>query len=106
MEANKILQADVLDLIFEGRNKAYGAYDLRKTYNRRIRIALIVTFGAVLAIFAASFLAKTLAPTEKAKVEDLGVTEETEGDQETKAEVAMVVSGLTLLLKIMNLLKA
>ncbi len=36
MEANKILSADVLDLIFEGKNKDYGAYDLRKTYNRRI----------------------------------------------------------------------
>ena len=36
MEANKILSADVLDLIFEDRNKDYGAYELRKTYNRRI----------------------------------------------------------------------
>jgi protein TonB len=36
MEANKILNADILDLIFEDRNKDYGAYDLRKTYNKRI----------------------------------------------------------------------
>lgn len=36
MEANKILSADILDLIFEDRNKDYGAYELRKTYNRRI----------------------------------------------------------------------
>ena len=36
MEANKILSADILDLVFEGRNKDYGAYDLRKTYNKRI----------------------------------------------------------------------
>ena len=40
MEPNKILSADVLDLIFEDRNKAYGAYDLRKTYNKRIVKAL------------------------------------------------------------------
>ena len=33
MDINKILTADVLDLIFEGRYKEYGAYELRKTYN-------------------------------------------------------------------------
>ena len=26
MEANKILSADILDLVFEDRNKEYGAY--------------------------------------------------------------------------------
>jgi protein TonB len=41
MEVNKILSADVLDLIFEGKNKEYGAYELRKTYNRRLTTALI-----------------------------------------------------------------
>ena len=30
----KFLHADILDIIFEGRNKEYGAYELRKTYNR------------------------------------------------------------------------
>jgi protein TonB len=40
MESNKILNADLLDIIFEGKNKEYGAYNLRKTYNRRITIAL------------------------------------------------------------------
>ena len=42
MEPNKILHADLLDILFEGRNKEYGAYDLRKTYNKRITIALAV----------------------------------------------------------------
>jgi protein TonB len=60
MEANKILSTDVLDLLFENRNKAYGAYDLRKTYNRRINIALAITFGAALLIFLTSFLAKNM----------------------------------------------
>ncbi|WP_153798672.1 energy transducer TonB [Foetidibacter luteolus] len=40
MEANKILQADVLDILFEHRNKDYGAYDLRKSYNKRVTYAL------------------------------------------------------------------
>ncbi len=41
MEANKILDADILDILFEGKNKSYGAYQLRKTYNSRIIKALI-----------------------------------------------------------------
>ncbi|HTS45108.1 MAG TPA: energy transducer TonB [Puia sp.] len=56
MEPNKILNADVLDIIFDGRNKDYGAYDLRKTYNRRLRNALIGTGIVVLLIFVAFLL--------------------------------------------------
>jgi periplasmic protein TonB len=52
MEVNKILTADVLDIIFDGRNKQYGAYELRKTYNKRLRTALLVMIGAVLALVA------------------------------------------------------
>ena len=40
MQPHKILTADVLDIIFENRNKAYGAYALRKTYKNRLLIAL------------------------------------------------------------------
>jgi len=43
MDINKILSADFLDILFEGRNKEYGAYELRKTYNERIKYALIGT---------------------------------------------------------------
>ena len=43
MEPNQILQSALLDILFEGKNKAYGAYDLRKTYNRRIATALSST---------------------------------------------------------------
>jgi protein TonB len=46
METSTILTADVLDIIFEGRNKDYGAYELRKTYNRRL-VASLVSVGAL-----------------------------------------------------------
>jgi protein TonB len=39
MEPNKILQSDVLDILFEDRNKEYGAYELRRKYNKRITMA-------------------------------------------------------------------
>ncbi len=43
MEKMQILQAELLDLLFEGRNKNYGAYDLRKNYNKRMEYALMGT---------------------------------------------------------------
>src|SRR5882724_11015022 len=51
MELTKILQADILDIIFEGRNKEYGAYELRKTYDRRLRNALLGTATVVILLF-------------------------------------------------------
>jgi protein TonB len=68
MEANKILSADVLDLIFEDRNKDYGAYDLRKTYNRRITRALIITASIALLALIGSVLASSLNNSNNKKV--------------------------------------
>ena len=42
MEASKILTADVLDIIFNGRNKDYGAYELRRHYKQRLILSLVV----------------------------------------------------------------
>lgn len=69
MDANKILSADVLDLIFEDRNKDYGAYYLRKTYNKRITMALIITASVALLALGGSFLAKTLKSNANAKLD-------------------------------------
>ncbi len=68
MEANKILSADVLDLVFEGRNKDYGAYDLRKTYNRRITRALIITASVAVIALGGSLLASAMKGKEDTKV--------------------------------------
>ncbi|MCY7420317.1 MAG: energy transducer TonB [Chitinophagaceae bacterium] len=57
MESNKILQADFLDILFEGRNKEYGAYELRKTYNKRITRALLTMIGIFVLFFLTSLLA-------------------------------------------------
>jgi len=60
MEANQILQSDILDILFEGKNKTYGAYDLRKTYNTRITKALIGTVLLILLILLGSAIANKL----------------------------------------------
>jgi periplasmic protein TonB len=46
MQTEKILQSDLLDIIFENKNKSYGAYALRKFYNNRLYKA----FGAMVLI--------------------------------------------------------
>jgi protein TonB len=47
MTNKEILQADVLDILFENRNKAYGAYALRKNYNHRLQWALGISLALV-----------------------------------------------------------
>ncbi len=64
MEANKILTADVLDIIFEGRNKAYGAYNLRKTYDRRLIKAMAMTIASIALIVGGYVLAGSVSHTK------------------------------------------
>ena len=68
MEVNKILSADVLDIIFDGRNKDYGAYDLRKTYNKRLRIAMLVMGALVLLLVVGYFVSNYSGGEKKAAV--------------------------------------
>ncbi len=58
MKTDAILKADVLDIIFENRNKSYGAYALRKFYNNRLYKALGVMLGFVIILCVLSFTIK------------------------------------------------
>ena len=58
MTNKEILQADLLDILFEHRNKLYGAYALRKTYSSRLGIALAIALSAVLLFVLMSFIKK------------------------------------------------
>ncbi len=71
MEANKILNADLLDIIFEGKNKSYGAYDLRKTYASRLKKALAATFIALAVILVGSVLANKVGDSSDDDIEVL-----------------------------------
>ncbi|SRR5579871_2384318 len=57
MDVNKILNANILDIIFDGRNKDYGAYELRTQYNKRLRIAIISTVSLCVLLLGGFFLA-------------------------------------------------
>src|SRR5690349_7935987 len=60
MDVNKILSADILDIVFDGRNKDYGAYELRKTYNKRLVTALISVASIFLLIFLTYIIVNNL----------------------------------------------
>jgi len=58
MNSNFILKTDILDIIFEKRNKAYGAYDLRKFYPSRLKLALGFIFITALVFSTFAFFFK------------------------------------------------
>jgi periplasmic protein TonB len=86
METNKILNADILDIIFDGKNKAYGAYDLRKTYNKRIALALGGTLALIAILFTSSIVAKSLKSEKKAEiiVEDVALEDVKKEDKKNE----------------------
>ena len=61
MEPNQIKGANFLDILFDGRNKEYGAYELRKTYNRRV-VKSMVVMGSVVVLITAFYVGSVVDP--------------------------------------------
>jgi periplasmic protein TonB len=72
MTSNEILKADLLDIIFDNRNKQYGAYALRKGYNSRMTIALIASISLFVLVFL--IIKPSVSSESIAAFEDPGVT--------------------------------
>ena len=66
------------ELVFEGRNKNYGAYELRKTSPKRHNIAMLIILIAAIVAFSMPALLKLAIP---ARVEDETITTVTELSQ-------------------------
>jgi len=56
MQPDQVLRSNILDIIFDGRNKEYGAYELRKHYNNRLLLSLGFTSVLTGSLFALVFL--------------------------------------------------
>ncbi|MDO6429514.1 TonB family protein [Flavitalea sp. BT771] len=65
MEANKVLHSSILDIVFDGRNKEYGAYDLRKNYNKRLLASLSAMMGVTGLLFVIFFVVQNNGGTKK-----------------------------------------
>ncbi len=48
MTSHEILKADLLDILFDNRNKQYGAYTLRRQYTSRLAMALGIALSTIL----------------------------------------------------------
>ncbi len=77
MKPEKILQSNILDIVFENRNKAYGAYELRNMYNNRMTKSIVITSLIVL-LFAVSQSFKVPVKHGKVVVENLPALKFTE----------------------------
>ena len=86
MNSNPILKSDILDIIFEKRNKEYGAYILRKFYENRLKRALLIML-----LTAGAFLSFTLLPQRSnhlvGKVYDIPKTELAKADEPKPKEL-------------------
>ena len=71
MQPEQIMSLDLLDILFADRNKMYGAYPLRRGYNKRLSIALLTTGGIVaLSLMFYYTSGKPSVLAEKIKVND------------------------------------
>src|SRR5690554_2837857 len=85
MDANKILSSDILDIVFDGRNKEYGAYELRRGYRRRLMIAIASMTAIIVLALAAYFLSDQFASTDDSKaivVQDVQLEDVKQEEQE------------------------
>ncbi|WP_161596808.1 energy transducer TonB [Chitinophaga vietnamensis] len=61
MDSTKIIHGnDFLDILFDGRNKDYGAYELRSRYDSRVRNAIIGTASLMLVLVGGYMLDNAL----------------------------------------------
>jgi protein TonB len=56
MDPKQILNSSYLDILFEGKNKKYGGYELRKKYPRRAAVAGLLAILAVGGVFGAMLI--------------------------------------------------
>ncbi|SDG80676.1 energy transducer TonB [Chitinophaga filiformis] len=75
MNATNIIKSDFLDILFDGRNKDYGAYDLRRSEDKRVRNAIIGTTSIALVIIGGYVLSNKLMAADMHTRKDVAVKE-------------------------------
>lgn len=70
MNAEEILKAHMDDIVFEGRNKDYGAYVLRRQYDKNVRNGLIVGTILFLLIVFSQVISEAISRWTKVEAEE------------------------------------
>jgi len=68
MEANSYVKTSLNDIIFEGRNKAYGAYQLRRLYNYNLFKATFFSATTLVLLLSIYFQVFKLNPHQLNKI--------------------------------------
>ncbi len=64
-----LISNDWLSLVFKDRNKAYGAYEMRRTAPKRFNWSLIVVLLIIIGAFAISFVVNKVQEARRAELE-------------------------------------
>lgn len=75
MDSNLAAKASLDDIVFEGRNKAYGAYLLRRLYNSHIMKAAIIATVLFFLFISIPLIANMIKGEEEAVVNERIITE-------------------------------
>lgn len=67
METTKLLKSDFLDILFDNRNKDYGAYDLRRKYDKRVRNAVMGMAGILTLVIGGYTISTRLVASDNDK---------------------------------------
>ncbi len=67
MTNKEILRSDILDILFEKRNKAYGAYALRRGYDKRLLLSLGLAMSVILVFILIKGLGNSTSMTSPAE---------------------------------------
>lgn len=68
MKAEQVKEPQWEDMIFESRNKDYGAYFIRKEYSKHIVLGSAITVLSIAALFAAPYVAKWIEGQREVEV--------------------------------------
>ncbi|WP_299709059.1 energy transducer TonB [uncultured Pontibacter sp.] len=75
METSKLEKASLDDIVFEGRNRAYGAYLLRQLYNKHVSTAALIAISVFALLISIPLVAKLIEGEEEVVPVERIVTE-------------------------------
>lgn len=58
MDASKLAKASLDDIVFQGRNRAYGAYLLRQLYGKHVSVAALIAISIFVLLISIPLIAK------------------------------------------------
>lgn len=84
---NNPVYAERNELVFEGRNTMYGAFQLRKAYNKRVLVAFMITSVGLITILLAMWLPSVLRGEEQEALPEIIIDQQVINTEQKKEEI-------------------